>query len=191
MIVIFDIDDVCMPWASTVHQKCVEAGLTDLPTHTQWKMYENYVMKDGTPATLEQWLEVVNAQVVPGGLYHQPPYPDVIPAIEELTRRGHEAHFVTARGFMSHAEQIRNWTIDWAVQYFEHTNAQLHFAQDKGRVALEIGATHAIDDRIENVRDTDEVGVTSYLMNQPHNVNDEWPLRTDSVADFVKEILHG
>jgi hypothetical protein len=191
MTVILDIDDVCIPWASKVHEECVKAGLTDLPSHTEWQMYKSYVLQDGTPCTLEQWLEVVDAQVVPGGIYHQPPYSGVVDAVERLASAGAEVHFVTARGFFAHSDEIKTWTFEWARKYFRHIPYSLTFAQDKGRVALEIGATHGIDDRIDNVLEMADAGVDAYLMNQPHNVKESWPAsrRVGSVSQFVDRIL--
>jgi hypothetical protein len=189
MTVILDIDDVSMPWAAPVHQECVRQGLTDLPSHTQWKMYENYV-KNGRKVTEEEWLDVVDSLVIPGGLYHQPPYPGVIDAVNRLFDAGAYVNFVTARGFFAHADQIKSWTIEWVGKYFG-CQAHLEFAQDKGAMALELEATHGIDDRIDNVHAMAKVGVQAYLMNQPHNLKEGWPenRRVDSVSQFVDRIL--
>lgn len=184
MVVIFDIDDCLMPWAETVHLKCIEAGIA-LPgsSWTKWSMWEDY------GSTKEAWLEVVNAQVTPGGLYHQPPYPGVLEAIDDLWQAGHEVHLVTARGFFDHAEQIRAWTEDWVSTY--HIPSKLHFAKDKGRVAKEIGATHAIDDAMHNIEDLVKAGVDAYLMTQPHNAGLYYrpDRRVPNVPEFVKRIL--
>lgn len=186
MVVIFDIDDVLMPWAERVHLACMEAGLTDKPTWTQWDMAKDY------GCTLEEWLAVVNTLVVPDGIYHAPPYPGAVESIEKLYAHGADIHLVTARGFMDHAEQIREWTVEWAAKYIQfNVPATLSFAQDKGRVAKAIGATHGIDDRIRNVREMKEAGVDVYIMNQPHNQNDMFPKnrRVSSVSEFVERIL--
>jgi hypothetical protein len=186
MIVIFDIDDVLMPWAEKAHLACLEAGLTDKPTWTQWNMAEEY----GVP--LEAWLEVVNTLVVEGGVYHAPPYPGVQKALAELVLQEHEIHLVTARGFFDHAEQIRQWTHDW-IETFD-IPGKLHFTQKKGAYAQHIGATHAIDDRLENVVDLQNHGVDTYLMTQPHNEAAAFDPRhrVYSVPEFVERILkHG
>lgn len=184
MTVIFDIDDVLMPWAESVHLKCVEAKLA-LPdsTWSQWRMWEDY------GCTKEQWLEVVNAQAVEGGIYHQEPYPGVLEAIDDLWLAGAEIHLVTARGFFDHGDLIRKWTGDWVEQ--NYIPGKLHFAQDKGRVAKEIGATHAIDDRLDNVKDLVAAGVDAFLMTQPHNRNLYFreDRRVPNVPEFVKRIL--
>lgn len=184
MVVIFDIDDCLMPWAETVHLKCIEAGLAKSDhLWTSWNMYEDY------GCTREQWLEVVNAQVVHGGIYHQPPYPGVLEAIDDLWQTGAEIHLVTARGFFDHAEQIRAWTEDWVTT--NYIPGRLHFAKDKGRVAKEIGATHAIDDALHNVEDLVKAGVDTYLMTQPHNRNVYYreDRRVPNVKTFVERIL--
>ncbi len=185
-VVIFDIDDVMMPWAESVHLACVEAGLTDKPTWTQWNMAKDY----GVP--LEEWLAVVNTLVVPNGIYHAPPYDGVLPALEKLYGQGADIHLVTARGFMDHAEQIREWTQEWVEKYiWPVVPPRLWFAQDKGRVAKEIDATHGIDDRIKNIREMREAGVDAYMMSQPHNLKDIFrqDRRVNSVSEFVERIL--
>lgn len=185
-VVIFDIDDCLMPWAETVHLKCVEAGLAKKDiSWTQWSMWLDY------GCTKEEWLEVVNQQVVPDGIYHQPPYPGVLEAIDDLWVTGAEIHLVTARGFFDHAEQIRQWTTDWVAANL--IPGRLHFAKDKGRVAKEIEATHAIDDAIHNVTELVAAGVDTYLMTQPHNrdVYFRPDRRVASVPQFVDRILNG
>lgn len=182
--VIFDIDDCLMPWAEAVHLACIEAGLAEKgTTWTNWSMWEDY------GCTREEWLEVVNGLVVPGGIYHAPPYPGAAEAVRDLYRHGHTIHLVTARGFFDHAEQIRLWTADW-IQTFR-IPGKLWFARDKGRVAALVKATHAVDDNIGNVTALKAAGADAYLINQPHNATAEWDpeKRVDSVAEFVERIL--
>lgn len=184
LVVIFDIDDCLMPWAETVHLKCIEAGIAEPnSTWTRWNMYEDW------GRTRDEWLAVVNTLVVPDGIYHQPPYPGVLEALDDLWQAGGEIHLVTARGFFDHAEQIRAWTEEWVETFY--IPGRLHFAQDKGRVALEIGATHAIDDRLDNVKDLKKAGVDAYLMTQPHNATLWYDpnKRVPNVPTFVERIL--
>jgi hypothetical protein len=182
-VYIFDIDDVLVPWAAPVHDACVAAGLTDKKTWTKWDMASDYGVK------LEQWLEVVNTLVVPGGIYHAPPYPGVLESLAFLKAEGHDIHMVTARGFFDHGPQIRQWTMDWMHDY--GVPGKLWFSQTKGEVATMIGATHAIDDRLKNVLDLVGAGVDTYLMTQPHNLNDDFreDRRVDSVSEFVRRTV--
>lgn len=183
-VVMFDIDDCLMPWAETVHLACIEAGLAKPnSTWTQWSMYDDY------GCTKEAWLEVVNGLVLPGGIYHQPPYPGVLEAIDDVWQAGHQIHLVTARGFFDHAEQIRAWTEDWVTT--NYIPGRLTFAKDKGRVAKEIRATHAIDDGMHNVQDLVKAGVDTYLLTQPHNATLYFreDRRVASVRQFVDRIL--
>ena len=186
LVVMVDIDDCLMPWAEQVHLKCIEAGLAKPgSTWTQWGMYEDY------GCTKEQWLEVVNAQVVHGGIYHSPPYPGAIEALRKLEAAGAEIHLVTARGFFAFAEEIRGWTHDWVETF--NVPGQLSFFHHKEVKAREIGATHAIDDGIHNAIALLNEGVDVYLMNQPHNLAEEFDpyRRVDSVSEFVERILNG
>lgn len=184
MVVIVDIDDVLMPWAEQVHLACVEAGLN--PNNrdwTRWEMWEDY------GCTLEEWRDVVNSLVVHNGIYHSPPYPGAVEALRRLENEGHQIHLVTARGFHDHAEQIRTWTKDW-IRTFD-VPGQLWFAKNKGEIAQKLDATHGIDDRFENYVDLVNVGVQTYLKNQPHNASapvSEFG-RVDSIAEFVDKIL--
>lgn len=182
--VIFDIDDVLMPWAEKVHQACIAAGLAkEGSTWTNWSMWEDY------GCTKEAWLEVVNGLVIPGGIYHAPPYPGAAEAVRDVTRHGHTVHLVTARGFFDHAEQIRAWTVDWIYEF--RIPGHLWFSRDKGRVAEQVKATHSIDDNVENAFNMMQAGTDSYLLNQPHNASAGWDpsRRVDSVAEFVERIL--
>lgn len=185
-VVIFDIDDVLMPWAEVVHHACIEAGLTPKGSRwSSWSMWEDY------KCTREQWLEVVNTLVIPNGVYHGKPYPGVLEAIDDLWQTGAEIHLVTARGFFDHADQIRTWTEDWIAENL--IPGRLQFAQDKGRVAMEIGATHAIDDNLKNVTEMADAGADAYLMTQPHNELSYFNpnRRVANVPQFVDRILNG
>lgn len=190
-VVVFDIDDVLIPWAATVHQECIKQGIAPSDsTWTKWEMWEDW---PGTEKS--QWTRVVDSLVVPNSLYHQPPYPGAREALVKLHNSGSKISFVTARGFFAHAEEIRAWTMEWVEKYFGdllYTKRDLWFAQDKGDVANIIGATHAIDDRFDNVLGLQRAGVDAYLMNQPHNKSvtvmpDDH--RVDNVGEFVERIL--
>lgn len=184
MIVIVDIDDVIMPWAAQVHQACLDAGLNpEGKTWTQWNMWEDY------GCNKDQWVEVVGSLAVAGGLYHSQPYPGAVEALWRLHDAGHEIHLVTARGFHNNALQIREWTHEWV--YDNNIPGKLTFAEDKGEVAKKIGATHAIDDRVENAEAMQKAGVDVYLVSQPHNFSRYWneARRVDSLSEFVDRIL--
>lgn len=190
-VVIIDIDDVQLPWAQRVHEACVSAGLAQLDsTWTQWHMWEDYGCTKG------DWLHIVDSLVIPGGVYHGEPYPGVVEAIKLLCNSGAQVHFVTARGFFAHSASIREWTREWVIKHYPDLPISLWFAQDKGRIAKLIGATHALDDSIPNVIDLMEEGVDTYLMNQPHNAADSYFTpdhhhRVNSVNEFVERILNG
>lgn len=187
-VVIEDIDDVQMPWLQRVHEACAAAGLTALDQKwTQWEAWLDY------GCSKEAWLEVVDSLVIPNGIYHGDPYPGVVEANDRLLDAGVDLHFVTARGFMAHTQEIRDWTREWVKRVYSDRKITLWFAQDKGRIARQIGATHGVDDSFRNVIELSEAGVETYLMNQPHNADIVFPAarRVDSVPEFVERILHG
>lgn len=184
MKVVFDIDDVLMPWAEKVHQACVAAGLNpENREWTQWSMWDDY------GCSKEEWIEVVNGLAKPGGLYHAPAYPGAVEAVRRVCEAGHEVHLVTARGFHDHAEQIREWTREWVRS--NDLPGFLDFAEKKGVAVSKIKATHAIDDRFENCAEMVGAGADVYMMNQPHNKSALWPesRRVSSVSEFVDRIL--
>lgn len=186
--VIFDIDDVLIPWAATVHKACIEAGIA--PSDSTWSKWEMW--EDWPNGNKQDWLRVVDSLVMPDGLYHQPPYPGATQAIHKLRSLGHDVHFVTARGFFAHADEIRQWTKEWVQKYFPTLPPhKLWFAQDKGVVAKIINATHAIDDRFDNVLVLDKAGVKAYIMTQPHNAHIEiGQRRVSDVPEFVERVLN-
>jgi len=188
LVVIGDIDDVQIPFAETVHQACAKAGLTELDKRwTQWEAWIDY------GCTAEEYFGVMASLAIPNGVYHLPPYPGVIEGWQRVIDEGHQLHFVTARGFNQHAQQIRDWTREWVETNFPGWPINLWFAQDKARIAKIIGATHAIDDSMKNVLELRDAGVDTYLMNQPHNTGLQYPnnRRVDSVSEFAERILNG
>lgn len=183
--IMWDYDDVIMPWAAPVHEACRAKGLHDIETYTNWSMWEDY------GCSQEQWLEVVDELVVEGGLYHTPPTEGVPELMRQLAWAGHRNHIVTARGFMAHADQIRQWTLDhveeWAIP---HTS--LTFSKDKAQAMRGLGVhfDFAIDDGVHNFQALQEAGVRIYLLDQPHNQNVDEPFapagqRLHSVQQFV------
>jgi hypothetical protein len=187
--IILDIDDVQIPWAETVHQACIDAGIA--PSGSVWRQWEMW--HDYPDASKEDWLRVVDSLVVPDGLYHAQPYPGVVEAVWKLYEAGHMIHFVTARGFFAHSQEIRNWTREWIGANYSEVPVTLWFSQNKGRVAKQIGASYSLDDSMKNVIDLSRAGTVSYLMNQPHNAEIDYPseLRVNSVAEFAERILNG
>ena len=74
-----------------------------------------------------------------------------------LVAAGVEQHFVTARGFLAHGDIIRDQTAAM-LEAPAIPHASLTFSRDKGKEALRLGATHAIDDNGGNYMVLSEVG---------------------------------
>jgi len=181
-----DIDDVLFPWADLIHDRSRVAGLHDIETYTTWHMWEDY------GCSKEAWLEVVDKATV-DGMYHEPPMPGAVEALRRLVfERDVAIHLVTARGFMAHAESIREWTADWVEEYAV-PHVDLTFAKDKvaSQVALGVRFDYALDDGLHNFTALDADGVDTYLMTRPHNVSAPvWAAsRVSSVDEFVDIIL--
>lgn len=186
MIVVVDIDDVIVPWAQTVHDACVAAGLN--PEGREW---DSWFMWESYGCAKDEWAEVVRSLMVPGGMYHQPPYPGAGEALRRLFWEGHTIHLVTSRGMtaLPMSEQIKGWTREWVVDFA--IPGTLHFAHEKGALAATLGATHGIDDRIDYVEDLIEAGVDAYLMDAPHNRKYPYVTgrRVSTLAEFVDKII--
>lgn len=183
MNIIVDIDDCLMPWAEKVHQACAAAGITGGKDYASWHMWEDY------GCTKEAWLEVVDGLVVPGGIYHEPPYPGAVEALRRLLWADHRIFLVTARGFMEHADEIRAWTTEWVEEFA--VPGELIFSKQKDQVARLVRADRAVDDGFHNWEAMTNAGVLTYMVNQPHNQSAPVPpeLRVDTVVEFVDRIL--
>lgn len=183
-VVIFDVDDVLIPLASEIHKAIGRAGLNpENKPMTQWEMYLDY------GCTKEQWIDVFSSLAVPNGIYHAPPYPGVRAAMNMLENHGAEIHLVTARGFHNHSDKIRRWTHEWKAEW--HIPGTLHFSNTKGVTALQLGATHAVDDALHNVKAMESAGTKTWLMNRDHNQKDTWPRRVHDTYEFALAVLDG
>lgn len=183
--IMVDIDDVTMPWAETVHNKCGELGLHDGTVKwASWHMWEDY------GCTKEQWQDAVIAATYDGLYTATDPFPGAVEAINGLLWSGHRVHIVTARGFMENSDQIRLWTPEWFAK-FGIGYSTLTFAKDKVEAMRQLGITFdfAIDDGIHNYDRLHGAGVPTWLMTQPHNLAHDAERRVNSLWEFA-QIIH-
>ncbi len=183
-VIMVDIDDTLLPMAAKLHERAFEMGLHD-GTETAlrvWHGHEQY------GCSREAWGDVFASLAADGFYTTVHPYPGAIEAVRAAWWDGDEIHLVTARGFMEHGEEIRRWTEEWLRDF--GVPGELHFAQDKARIAGLVRATHGVDDGYHNWKDLQGAGVSAYLVNQPHNENDPVPnsRRVDSVVEFFDRI---
>lgn len=183
--IMIDIDDVMMPWAETVHNKCGDLGLHDGSVKwASWHMWEDY------GCTKEQWQDAVIAATYDGLYTATDPFPGVVDAINSLIWSGHRVHVVTARGFMENGSNIRTWTLEW-LQRYGIGHHSLTFAKDKVEAMNELGVVFdfAIDDGVHNYDRLHGAGVPVWLMTQPHNVLHGAERRVASLWEF-SQIIH-
>lgn len=180
----FDIDDVLHPWGATAHELCRLAGLHDGTPTYGWKMWEAY------GCTEEQWGEVIGRAVVEGGLYDVPPIPGSVEALRRLYWEGHRIHLVTARGFLTNGELIKQHTRDWLPEHAIPHNT-LTFSKDKAAVARELGLDYFLDDGVHNFEQVDREApnTQAYLLSAAHNLDYYTPFRLETVDEFVDLIL--
>lgn len=183
--IMVDYDDVVMPWAQVVHDKCAALGLHDgSKPWSSWHMWEDY------GCSKEEWENAVIAATADGLYTNTDPFPGAIEGLRRLFWSGHRIHIVTARGFMENAENIRRWTVDHVLQYGvpHHT---LTFSKNKVDSMHELGVTFdfAIDDGAHNVDILAEAGVNVFMHNQPHNARHPHPMRVNSLWEFADMVL--
>ena len=118
----------------------------------------------------------------------------------EALQRMHEILFVTSR--VSNAsppgEQSRRWLRMHGVP-----NASVIVSSEKGAVARAVGATHSLEDRLENALDIAGTQPNTYLINRPYNqvlttelsfypihklASYEYITRVDTVDQFLDKV---
>lgn len=175
-----DIDDVIVPWFETVNAGCIEAWGEPPTPCTNWHMWEHW------GRTREEWGDVV-VRAVQTGLYHSvDPLPGSVEAVNRLRWAGHRVHIVTARGFMTNGDNIREWTPAY-LETFGVGHDSLTFAKDKVAAQGELGVTFdfAIDDGGHNYDALDEAGIEVWLHEAPHNGSHPAERRVRSLWDWA------
>lgn len=175
-----DIDDVLFPWFQKAHTACTKAGITNGRTPSRWECHEDY----GVP--LQVWVDVLQQATLDGTLYHGEPFPDAVPALSEAKKHGHTVHLVTARGFFDNGDIVRLLTIEW-LRDNNIPHDTLTFAKDKTLVNLDV----AVDDSLRNVQALRSAGVTTALMDAPHNRDVDDPSRVSTLTEFVDHYVLG
>lgn len=165
-----DIDDVICPTIATIHTRAFDAGLHDGTAKMRWAGWKSYGCDE------QAYWDVWSDFALSGGYVDTPPIQDSVEALRWLFWQGHKIHMVTARGFMNHAEDIRDWTPQW-LEEFAIPYHTLTFARDKVAAQQELGVAFdfAIDDSPKNVSNLREAGVPAYLLDHEHNEEDEVP----------------
>lgn len=184
--IIWDLDDVLHPWYAAAHEASIRAGIAFIgsPLPTTWYPYEEY----GVEA--QAWFDALATATADGSLYGNAPVEGAVEVIEGFHELGYAQHFVTARGFMAHADAIREQTLLWVEEHFGSWYGELIFTREKGIAALELGATHAIDDNVSNCLDLHEAGVETYLADQTWNQDAPAFLhRVHSIDEFAAAVL--
>ena len=180
-----DIDEVIMPLIDTIHLRAQDKGYHDGSVEPTWRGWEAYGITED--AYWELWTEFADE----GGYVSTAPIPGAAEALRGLAWEGHRIHLVTARGFMAHAERIREWTPQW-VEEFAIPHVSLTFARNK-RDAMEALGVHfdsAIDDSPRNYADLDSAGVLVYLQDHAHNRTADVPAerRVPNLAEWAYRI---
>lgn len=184
--IMVDIDDVYSPWLYTVEQECIRAWgeSPDGPCNI-WSMWEHWPGR-----TQDDWHDVVTSAIQTGLYTSVDPIPGSVEGGNRLLWFGHRLHFVTARGFMANAENIRRWTPEW-LDVIGAGRTSLTFAKDKVAAQEALGVTfdYAIDDGGHNYDALADAGVNVWLCEAPHNKEHRASQRVSSMWDFSQMIL--
>lgn len=183
--IMVDIDEVVCPTIDSIHNLAFDRGLHDgsMPMST-WRGHEQYGCDE------QVYWDLWSDFALSGGYLNTEPIPGSVEALRRLYWEGHRIHFVTARGFMNHASDIRKWTPDWLAEFAVpfHT---LTYAQDKVAVQELLGLRfdYAVDDSPRNFTELLADGVEVYLQNHPHNAAFETDRRVQNLDEFAEIIL--
>jgi hypothetical protein len=194
--VMWDVDDVLCPTIDSIHQLAYEAGLHDGTIEPAWDGAGQYGCDP------QVYWDLWSQFAASGGYVNTPPIEEAAEALRKLYWAGHRIHLVTARGFMAHAQEIREWTPEWT-ELFALPWHTLTFAQDKvsaqAQIAAELGDDgnppwdwkfdYAIDDRAKTIEALRAVGVDAYLLTHSHNREDHSEHRVGTATEFVDIIL--
>lgn len=182
--IMVDIDDVVVPWFETVDAACRAKWGDHHEPCSVWSMWEHYGRRQ------DEWEDIV-ISAVQTGLYHTTePIPGSVEGLNRLRWYGHRVHMVTARGFMSNGDNIRQWTPEY-LENFGVGHDTLTFAKDKVAAQQTLGLEfdYAIDDGLHNFNNLREAGVNVYLQDAPHNRSIETPKRVWSLWEFANIVI--
>ena len=138
----------------------------------------------------EAWEEVIATATLDGMDRDTPPISGAAGSMRRLKWEGHRIHIVTARGFMEHGDRIRTWTKEW-LEEFAIPYDTLTFTKDKvaAQEALGVCFDHALDDGWHNYVALEGAGVTTWLVDAPHNRKNGTPMRVPSLEAWTVQYL--
>jgi hypothetical protein len=189
-----DFDEPIYPWYDLAHEASIRAGIA-LPEHepTSWAPHETY------GCTLEEWVAVLDNEVLNGSMYRQDIDPDIIDAIRKAYRLGYGIHILTARGsFGELGEEIKRITRSEIIRQGIPYNS-LNFGKDKVPTAKALGLDYMLDDAPHNYLPLLEAGINTYLLDERWNrdLPEPWVedggRRVHSTVEFLDHIIkhHG
>jgi hypothetical protein len=166
----FDFDEPIFKWYDLAHKASLKAGIA-LPEHepTGWAPHETY------GCALEEWVAVLDNEILSGDMYHQPFDPDALASVKKVYRNGYDVHIITARGSFGSSAQITNrikrvTKSEIIKQGLPYTT--LTFEKDKVPVAKRLDLDYMLDDAPHNFWPLLEAGVNVFLLDERWNRED-------------------
>lgn len=174
-----DIDDVLFPLIDGIHDVAIEQGLHDGSVGPEWAGWELY------GCTEERYWDLWVTFSARNGYLNTPPIPGRLEALRHLYLEGHTINLVTARGFFSNGDDVKNWTREW-IEEFAVPHHTLTFAKDKVGSQAELGAFDlAIDDSPHNYTALEQAGVNVWMQNHHHNRLFEAEARVEDLWEWA------
>lgn len=137
--------------------------------------------------TVEQFQQNLHDSVDSGHMYWSGELyePTMSQNLYDLRAEGHTIHFVTARTFGKTScpeAATRHWLEENNLIY-----DTLTISKDKTAVKTDV----FLEDNLKNYDALEAVGVKSYLVNRPYNLQKDYRRRVTTVDEFTKLILEG
>ena len=177
----FDVDEVLYKFTRAYHLWLNQyRGMSlnlDLEAHT-WNWFEEWETKEQFGQNLH---DSVDAGIMywQGDLYE----PGIAEDMRKLQAAGHTIHIVTARLFgktKCPEEATRTWFTSNNLPFDTIT-----ISKDKTAVETD----YFIEDNEKNYDALEALGVQVYLVNRPHNLQNDSRRRVNSVKEFINIVL--
>lgn len=179
----FDVDDVLYKFVKAYHLWLNQTKGKSFDLKSEAPTYNWFLEWEIS----EEFCQNLHDSVDAGQMYWQGDLcePTIAQNLLDLRAAGHTIHIVTARLFgvkRCPEEATRSW--------FSNNNLifdTLTISKDKTAVKTDL----FIEDNLKNYDLLEAAGVTSYLVNRPHNLQKDSRRRVNSVDEFTKIILSG
>ncbi|NBS71322.1 hypothetical protein EBT31_20795 [bacterium] len=177
--VAIDLDGVVFDFSRVVTAVFSKYLKTDLPTPTKWEFFDEWNMTASDFYTLLDHLTVETEF-----FNSESPIRHTMVGWQSLREQNLRIHVITHRSHCAYDQ-----TVKWLERYRLIPDT-LHFAGDKAPIlsALMIDEGASVDDNIGQYEDYFDMGIRSYLFNQPWNSQKKNARRVNNLIEFADDI---